>query len=932
MYRTLLLFLIAIGTAFRPQAQVVYSVPASPTADEEVTIFFDATEGDRGLENCNCDVYFHTGVITNLSNNPSDWRFVPTTWGVANASWRLAPVQGQNNLYSFTFSPSIRAFYNVPGTERIQQLAFVFRNADGSRSGRAEGGSDIFLDVFDGGALLQSPNSSLVIVEAGETIPVKVAATQVVDFSVFDNGVLLTEQTGSVLEYGLIAADMGNHLVEIVIDNGSGTQTLSFTYVVARNIPPADPPAGLETGITFGNGNLKLLFYAPGKNNVFVLGDFNNYQANVDYQMTPTDDGHWWIEIGGLPQDGPLTFQYLVDGNIRVADPYSTLVLDSGNDPFIPPATYPNLPDYPDGAQGVVTLIDPAAAEYNWQVNNFNRPPREKLIVYELLLRDFIARHDYTTLIDTLNYLKRLGVNAIELMPVNEFSGNESWGYNPTFHMALDKYYGPIREFKRFIDACHARGIAVILDVVFNHIDLPSALGALYWDPVNNRPAANNPWLNQQATHDFSVFLDINHESAATRAYVDKIIRYWLSEFRVDGFRFDLSKGLTQNENGPYHAGDYDARRIAIIKHYADVMWAASPGCYTILEHFADWQEERELTSYGQGMMVWNNQNHPARDAVRSGSGGLNGLSYTSRGWNTPYALVSYIESHDEERLMYEALNFGSSSGNYNVRNFETALARVEALSTIFYAVPGPKMLWQFGELGYDYSINWCLDGSVNNGCRTGNKPIRWDYFQNEARRHLFDVTRQLMAMRNTYDAFHTTNFEADLAPAVKKVKLTGSDMTVVAVANMGLTAANATGVFPTAGAWYELFSRGTLNVATPNILLPLQPGEYRLYTSKPIDYSVGAGEQLQPGAFGLRIAPNPTSGPLLLSYTLPRSADVTVQVFNIYGQQVYSAQLGNQPQGWHGMEVDTSGLAAGTYLLKLTAGDRMEARPFVVR
>ena len=243
MYRNVLLFLCFILSAFALRAQVVYSEPASPTADEEVTIFFDASQGDRGLENCNCDVYLHTGVITSQSSGSSDWRYVPTVWGQANPDWRLTPVSGQNNLYSFTFTPSIRAFFGVPGTERIQQLAFVFRNATGSQSGRATGGSDLFLDVFDGGALLQSPNSTLVIVEAGETIPVMVTAIQDATFTVYDNGALLTVQTGSTLEYDLVAADMGTHLVEIVVDDGSGAQTLSFTYIVARNITPADPPA-----------------------------------------------------------------------------------------------------------------------------------------------------------------------------------------------------------------------------------------------------------------------------------------------------------------------------------------------------------------------------------------------------------------------------------------------------------------------------------------------------------------------------------------------------------------------------------------------------------------------------------------------------------------------------------------------------------------
>ena len=81
-------------------------------------------------------------------------------------------------------------------------------------------------------------------------------------------------------------------------------------------------------------------------------------------------------------------------------------------------------------------------------LTGYVRPEKDELIIYELLIRDFLNMHDYSTLVDTLSYLARLGVTAIELMPVNEFEGNKSWGYNPSFHMALDKYYGPAEDFK----------------------------------------------------------------------------------------------------------------------------------------------------------------------------------------------------------------------------------------------------------------------------------------------------------------------------------------------------------------------------------------------------------------------------------------------------------------------------------------------------
>ena len=129
-------------------------------------------------------------------------------------------------------------------------------------------------------------------------------------------------------------------------------------------------------------------------------------------------------------------------------------------------------------------------------------------MIYELMLRDFLQDHSYTSLIDTLDYFERLGINAIELMPIQEFEGNQSWGYNPSFHMAVDKYYGTRDQLRTFIDSAHARGIAVILDVVFNHAFSQSPLAQLYWDEANFRPAANNPWLNVTARHPFNVGYD----------------------------------------------------------------------------------------------------------------------------------------------------------------------------------------------------------------------------------------------------------------------------------------------------------------------------------------------------------------------------------------------------------------------------------------
>jgi 1,4-alpha-glucan branching enzyme len=313
------------------------------------------------------------------------------------------------------------------------------------------------------------------------------------------------------------------------------------------------------------------------------------------------------------------------------------------------------------------------------------KPAKAELIIYELLLRDFLAAHSFAALEDTLEYLQRLGVNAIEIMPVNEFEGNYGWGYNPDYHMALDKIYGTESAFRSLIDACHARGMVVILDVVYNHAFSQSPFALLYWDNINNRPAADNPWLNPVAKHDFNVGNDFNHESPATKYFVKRVLSWWLQTYGVDGFRFDLSKGFTQkNTLGNTDAwGKFDQSRINILQDYANTVWSIDPEAYVILEHFAENAEEKELSS--RGMMLWGNMNYNyAQASMGYGNSDLSWGWYQQRGWSDPN-LVTYMESHDEERIMYKNLNFGSSGPGYNIKDLNTGLSRIEMISTFFF-------------------------------------------------------------------------------------------------------------------------------------------------------------------------------------------------------------------------------------------------------
>ncbi len=930
--RLLPLYLFLFGLGFGLPAQIVWTEPEFPTVDDQVQLYYDATQGTAGLMNCNCDVYLHTGVITSESSNPGDWKHVVTTWGVADPAWKMTRVAGEANLYTYTIGPSIREFYGIQPGEEVEKLAFVFRNADGSLEGKDVGGADIFYPVVSGNAFainVLSPAQPFQVLFQGEGLSIEVSASQSATFRVFDNGSLLHQTQGTSFAYELSAGALGAHEVRIEADNGSTTLTHTFEYFSARPVQTQALPPGVEWGLNFeGDTALTLALLAPNKRHVFLLSDLTDFAIDNDFLLHRTPDGQtWWIRIGGLQPGDFFRFQYLVDGTLRIGDPYSPLILDPFNDPWIPDLTFPDLPPYPSGkTEGIVSLVQPGAPEYDWAVENFQRPPKERLVIYELLVRDFIHRHDYPTLIDTLDYFSRLGINAIELMPVNEFEGNESWGYNPSYHMALDKYYGTPNEFKRFVDSCHARGIAVILDVVFNHAFSQNPLVQLYFD---GKPTPENPWLNREAKHPFNVGFDFNHESPFTRFYVKKILRYWLTEFKVDGFRFDLSKGFTQRNtpNDVNAWSQYDASRIAILEDYAQEVWNTAPGAYVILEHFAVNSEETELVE--KGMMVWGNMNYHYNEATMGWpQNDLSGAAYTSRGWDIP-ALIAYMESHDEERLMFKNLQYGNSAGTYDVKDFNTALRRVELGSVFFYPIPGPKMLWQFGELGYDFSIDF--------NCRVCNKPIRWDYLQHPNRRRLLAVTAALIHLRNRYELFHTTDFELDIGTGyLKSIHLNSPQMNAAIIGNFDVVPHTASLDFQHDGTWYEYFSGESFTVFNGNETFTLAPGEYRLYTDQPLDpppLVISSTTEAEAPHFQWSIGPNPASnGNLTLHLLLDEGASVRLELLTLDGKILTQTSSSLLPPGTHHQSFQTGNLSSGTYLVRLSVGEQSVTQKIIIR
>lgn len=916
------LFLVLLLPMLLP-AQVVTVSPVFPQQTDTVTITFDASQGNGALDGVT-PVYAHTGVITTASANANDWRHVQGNWGTADPNVLMTDVG--NNKHEIKYH--IESFYSVPGNESVTALAFVFRNQDGSIVGREADGSDIFYTVYLPGQLnaaFVTPAAENLVVNLNDNISVSGAASNSASLTLTDNGATVATATGTTLNHTLAVTSGGNHTVVFTADDGGTVVSDTFYYAVNPSVNFVSAPNGTEVGINYtSSSSARLYLYSPGKTFAYVLGDFNDYRPDTAYFMNRTpDNSAFWIDITGLTPGEEYTFQYFVDGEVKIADPFSELILDPNNDQFVPASVYPNMPDYPTGkTTGIVTVLSPGATPYTWTNNSFVPDNEEDLVIYELLMRDFVGTHHYQTLIDTLDYLDRLGINAIQLMPVNEFEGNISWGYNPSYHMALDKYYGTKDDLKAVVDACHSRGIAVILDVVYNHAFSQSPICQLWWDAANFRPAPDNPYLNVFATHPFNVGYDFNHQAFGTQTWVKRVMKYWLEEYKVDGFRFDLSKGFTQvNSGGDVGAWSaYDGSRIALLKDYFNFCRSVNPNSHLILEHLSDNSEETELSNYGY--LMWGKLTDPYNEATMGyiGNSDLSWISYQQRGWAEP-RVVGYMESHDEERLMYKNVTFGNVSGNYDITDTTTALARMELASALFYTIPGPKMLWQWGELGYDVSYD--------EPCPLCPKPILWNYYQEPARRRLYQVTRALINLKKTYSAFRTTNFQLNVGGTVKTVVLNDPNMNVVVAGNFGMNPQLPNVSFPQTGWWYEYFTGDSINVTGNSYVLTMDQGEYRLYTDEklPLPDLTGIPTNVQEavvhGDLPLLLWPNPSNGEASLRYRLESPAQLDIEVYDLSGRLVSTVFSGKQTTGEHVQQLDGSNWGAGRYVVRLRTADR---------
>lgn len=947
-----LVFLLVPASAL---SQAITSVPSFPTEDASVTIIFDAAQADRNdLVGFQGDVYAHSGVIVSEADkNTGNWSYVVAPWTENRPEMQMTSTG--ENTWELQID-DIRDFYSVPASvDRIYQLAFVFRSAD--RSLQTE---NLYIDINDNSVAVRFSSPSVsglnpYFAELSETVEFEIEGISpsgtLQSITLFQDGLEIASSAGSdFLNYSYTVTDQGRKdFVALAVDS-EGLEARDSLYIVIN--PPVTElqrPPGTEDGITYHEGgtSVTLSLYAPGKDFVYLIGDFSGWEVREEYFMsrdnTAPEGQRFWITLDNLAPGETYRYQYLVDGELRVADLYSELVIDPFFDSFIPESIYPDLPSYPSGlTENTVSVLEPGREEYVWQVTDFERPPREELIIYELLVRDFLDEQSFEVLADTLGYLERLGVNAIELMPVSQFDGNISWGYNPTFHGALDKSYGTRTAFKQFVDEAHSRGIAVILDVVYNHAHDRSPLIRMFGQSRGSDFETGNPLLGPG--HAYNVFFHLNHDHPYIQYWLDRMNRYWLETYNIDGYRFDLSKGFASNVDDRSLLDGENPQRISNLQRMYDEIRTYDQDAYIILEHFAAASEERQLEQYG--MMLWGNHNFNYSEGVMGYNEGsksnMSGIYFGNRNFQNPH-LVGYMESHDEQWLMHKAAEFGNDTNpDHNVKELDTALQRMKLAGAFFFTIPGPKMLWQFGELGYGWAPGECLKpgGSGDGDCRaadpgrTDPKPIRWNYYDEENRNRLYRSWGELTRLRRSSPVFSSadTDFNASLSGDTKWIRLSHPDMDAMVIGNFGVTFNQLSADFSAAGTWYDFVTGEEIEVDNSlEQTFTLSPGEFRIYTSRDIE-PAEANVFFKPGDSQFATLPddfiiepnfpNPFNPGTTIRYVVPEESPVRIDVYDILGRRV-STLVNNDlhPRGQFTINFDGSDLSSGVYITRMVGG-----------
>ena len=876
----------------------------------EIVVTFNPAEGNGGMVGAT-KCYAHTGLITSKSASGSDWKYATPQWRGGDDKYKMTK---NGDVWTLTIE-NIYEYYGCPESEEILKMAFVFNDGpSGEKEGKTSDGSDIFVELVEAGlnVKFETPADNQ-LVNVGTTTNFKLSASENSTISLLINDKEIKTEVGTELTLNHTFTATGDFTCVAKAEAEGAIDYDTIFICVASGPTHATRPEGLQDGITYYKDDatkVTLSLYSKNNSgqiaqNVFVLGDFNNWSYTTDYQMKKDGEtGYFWLDITGLEPGKEYVFQYAIkrpDGSmVQISDAYTHKTVDP-NDHYIPEDIYPNQLMYPAAADGPCAVIQTGRTEFEWSdaTLNFKRPNKNNLIIYEIWAYDFSPLRSFDAITKRLDYIENLGVNAIEFMPISEFEGNISWGYNPTHYFALDKAYGTPESFKTLVDECHKRGIAVIIDMVFNH--------ATGWAAQNKMfPLAQNPYFNVTPPHGDNVFEDWNHDFEGTRNYFHRVLKYWLEEYKIDGYRMDLAHGLCGKS-----CDNYGNQHI-LEDYYANSIKAVSEDAYFILEHWNRWGEQSALIS--KGMMCWENSSHKYYELAMGWYNGSNSSDLSAANKDN---YVSYAESHDEERCQYKAIQYGNGEIKTNK---ETRLGRIASYVAMSTMLNGPQMIWMFEEIGYDISID-------KNG-RTGSKPVPEAnaYYINQSRMSQYQQIGQINQLRTRIlpQVFEGNPTSKDLAhkKALRSVIWGEGVNRVFVVSNVSVDPQEFTLPEGTAS-WYDYLANDK-NAMKAGKKITLPAGTVKVYTAQyfqlpevPTTYAFDDYVDVENIESASKCIVYPTVAEDIIFIETTENVK-SVEVINIQGQKMISEGNVNT--------INVSSLPQGLYMVIVNFDNTQEA------
>jgi 1,4-alpha-glucan branching enzyme len=377
--------------------------------------------------------------------------------------------------------------------------------------------------------------------------------------------------------------------------------------------------------------------WAPNAEKVFVSGTFNDWNK-TSTPLTSEMNGYWFAEVAEAKTGDE--YRYMIhgqNGELSRIDPYARKVTNSvGN--------------------GVIYDVK----AFDWGDQDFHMATGNELVIYEMHIGTFNVKESghpgtFDSAIEKFHYLNELGINAIELMPVSEFPGDFSWGYNPSHPFAIESIYGGPDAFKRFVKAAHAHGIAVIVDVVYNHFG-PSDLDLWQFDGWSENGKGGIYFYNDRRSQTPWGETRPDYGRGEVRQYLRNNAMMWFEEYRADGLRWDMTiyiESIDGSGNNPLND---------IPEGWSLMQWVNAeiqrlfPGKISVGESFRNnaWVT-KDVGAGGAGFNAqWDADFvHPVRQAIIARDDASRDLGAVCKAIEHRFDLdafkrIIYTESHDE--------------------------------------------------------------------------------------------------------------------------------------------------------------------------------------------------------------------------------------------------------------------------------------------